>query len=135
MAGKTAHSRYTRRAVVELLLWILLAFVVLTAIGGLIAFRVSVKWSREAIELRDFGRETTGRVVEKRRERRRGNWSTWIRYEYVDAVGKTHRSRRNLVTPEAWDAHDEGGPIAVIYSQKRPHVSLPKYLLDLAPRR
>ena len=99
---------------VELLLWIILEFVIMTAIGALIAFRVSVKSGYEAIELRDFGRETTGRVVEKRRERRRGSWSTWIRYEYTDPFGKTHRSRRNLVTPEAWDAHEEGGPIQVM---------------------
>lgn len=118
---------------IELFLWILLAFVLMTGIGATIALRVAVKWSHEAIELKQYGVETTGRVLERRWEQRRGARSTWIRYEYTDQFGKTRKSRRNLVTPEAWDAHVEGGPIQVVYSQRQPKTSWPKYLLDLDP--
>lgn len=120
---------------IELVLWILLAFVLMFGIGASIALKTAVKWSHEAVELKQYGVEATGRVLEKRTEQRRGAKSSWIRYEYVDQFGKTHRSRRNLVTPEAWDAHQEGGPIQVVYSQRHPKVSAPKYLLDLAPKR
>ena len=81
------------------------------------------------------GVAATGTVVEKRQVRRRGNVSTHIRYEYVDQFGKRHRSRRNLVTPEAWDTLQEGGPIEIVYSGQRPQVSWPKYLFELGPKR
>lgn len=41
----------------------------------------------------------------------------------------------NIVTPDAWGAHAEGGPIAVVYSERRPKISAPKYLVDLAHRK
>lgn len=115
-------------------IWILLALVLLSLaiVAGLL--RVASRWGEEALELQQFGIEVTGTVTEKRRVQRRGAVSTHIRYEYVDQFGKRHRSRRNLVTPEAWESHTEGGPIAIIYSQRRPEISLPKYLLNL-PRR
>ena len=119
---------------IELLLWLALAFVLVFGIGAAIALKVAVKWGREATELKQYGVETSGRILERRQERRRGTTSTWIRYEYVDQFGKTHRSRRNLTTPDAWDAHAEGGPIQVIYSQRDPRISAPKYLLDLTER-
>ncbi|HVL66929.1 MAG TPA: DUF3592 domain-containing protein [Vicinamibacterales bacterium] len=112
-------------------LWILLVFLLLFAAAIALTLRVAVKWGHEALELKHYGVEAAGRVIEKRQTRQRGNTSTWIRYEYVDQFGRTHRSRRNLVTPDAWDAHTEGGPIAVIYSQRHPKISLPKYLMDL----
>lgn len=99
------------------------------------SMRVAVGWSKEVIELRQYGREVTGRVVEKRQTRRRGSTSAWIRYEYVDPFGRRRRSRRNIVTPEAWQAHTEGGPIAVVYSERRPKISAPKYLIDLDQKR
>ena len=116
---------------IEILFWILLWFVGFTAIGGFIAYRVAVKWTHEALELEQYGVAATGRVTEKRRRRQRHAWSTWIRYEYIDAMGQTHRSRRYLVTPEAWESHVEGGPIDIVYSQRRPRISAPKYLLAL----
>jgi hypothetical protein len=120
------------------MLWIfligLLIVVVLMAIALALTFRVAVNWSTELIELQQYGVESTGRVTERRQTRRRGATSTWIRYEYVDQFGKRHRSRRNLVTPEAWSTHIEGGPISIVYSQRRPKVSSPKYLLNLKDR-
>ena len=116
---------------IQLLLIGMLIFVLVMGIGAALTLRVAVGWSKELIELQQYGREVTGRVVEKRQTRSRGNTSAWVRYEYVDQFGKTRRSRRNIVTPEAWDAHTEGGPIAVVYSQRRPMISAPKYLLNL----
>lgn len=116
---------------IELILWIALPFVLLTGVGMALALRTAIGWSHEAIELQNYGVDATGRVIEKRRTTSNRNKSTWIRYEYVDQFGKTHRSRRNIVTPEAWAAHEEGGPIPIVYSQRKPSVSWPKYLLSL----
>ena len=116
------------------LLWIFLAFVLISLIVFAGLLRAAARWGTDALELQQYGREVSGTVVEKRSVVRRRARSTHVRYEYVDHVGARHRSGRTLVTPEAWESHTEGGPIAVVYSQKRPSVSLPKYLLDLRPR-
>ena len=110
---------------------IILVIVLVCALTFFGLLRAAANWGREAIELQQYGVETTGLVIEKRSYRRRGAQSTHIRYEYTDQFGKRRRSRRNLVTPEAWDAHAEGGPIAVVYSPRHPAISLPRYLLDL----
>ena len=114
-----------------LLLWIFLAVVLAMALAFVAALRMAVRWGREWQELKDSGRETTGTVTEKRQTQRRGAISTHIRYEYEDMLGVRHRSRRTLVTPDVWATHTEGGAIQVIYSQKHPAISLPKYLFDL----
>lgn len=116
---------------IQLLLIGMLIFVVVFGIAAALTLRVAVGWGRELIELQRYGREVTGRVVERRQTRRRGNTSAWIRYDYVDQFGRTRRSRRNIVTLEAWDAHTKGGPIAIVYSERRPKISAPKYLTDL----
>lgn len=120
-------------SIFAILLLAMLAVVLVTGIGMALALRTAVGWSKELLELKQYGVETTGRVVEKRQTRSRGNTSTWLRYEYQDQFGKTHRSRRNLVTPAAWEAHSEGGPIAIVYSQRSPGISGPRYLMDLEP--
>jgi len=107
---------------------LLLSLIAAAIFFGLL--RVAAKWGQDAIELQQYGVEVTGTVTERRSHPRRGSH---IRYEYTDHFGKRHRSRRNLVTPDAWDAHAEGGPIAIVYSQRNPSVSLPKYLLGLKP--
>ena len=121
------------------MLWVflvgLLILVVAMAVALAIALRVAMDWGTELVELQAHGVAGRGRVVEKRQTRRKGATSTWIRYEYVDQFGKSHRSRRNLVTPDAWDAHVEGGPIDIVYSHRRPKISLPKYLLDVKAAR
>lgn len=121
------------------MLWLflvgLLILVVAMAVALAIALRVAMNWGTELVELQAHGVAGRGRVVEKRQTRRKGATSTWIRYEYVDQFGKSHRSRRNLVTPDAWDAHVEGGPIDIVYSHRRPKISLPKYLLDVKAAR
>ena len=114
------------------MIWLALLLGLVLGCAGIFygLLRVAAKWGAEGLELQQYGVETIGRVTERRRHNRRGSH---IRYEYVDQFGARHRSRRNLVTPEAWDAHDEGGPVAIVYSQRNPRVSLPKYLLDLQP--
>ena len=103
-----------------LLLWIFLVTVVAMLLSFGLALWTAMRWGREWQELKACGIEVTGRVIEKRQVRSTRHRSTHIRYEYVDQFGKTRRSRRNLVTEEAWAAHEEGGPIQVIYSEKNP---------------
>ena len=114
------------------MIWLAVLSAVVLGCAGIFygLLRVAANWGAEGLELQQYGVETMGTVTERRRHNRRGSH---IRYEYVDQFGARHRSRRNLVTPEAWEAHEEGGRIAVVYSQRHPHVSLPKYLLDLQP--
>ena len=116
---------------IQILLVAMLLFVVAMAIAYVLTMRVAVNWGKESLELQVHGVQATGRVTEKRQTRRRGVTSTWIRYEYTDATGTAHRSRRNLVTPTAWDTHEEGGPIAIVYSRRQPKISAPRYLLGL----
>ena len=115
----------------QILLIASLILIVVMAIAVALTLRVAVNWGKDAVELQQHGVETRGRVTEKRQTRRRGVTSTWIRYDYADETGKTHRSGRNLVTPEAWTTHEEGGPIAIVYSRRQPKISAPRYLLDL----
>lgn len=99
----------------------------------LATLRVAVRWGREFMELQQYGVATTGIVVDKKSESRRGARSSYIRYEYTDPFGRKHR-RKVLVTPDAWESHQEGGPIEVIYSQRTPKISAPKYLIEVAAK-
>ena len=118
---------------IELLLIGLVIFVTVMAIAFVLTLRVAARWSRELLELKEYGVAAQGRVTEKRETRRRGATSRWMRYEYVDQFGKSHRSRRNIVTPEVWEKVSEDSPIDIVYSERRPAVSFPKYLMDLEP--
>ena len=114
------------------LLWIFLACI----LAGLAAFAkllwVAVRWGREMIELQEHGVDTQGLVLAKvERRSTRSGAGRQIKYEYSDQFGRTHR-RKVLVTPDAWEAHQERGPIAVVYSERRPNVSAPKYLMELS---
>ena len=93
--------------------------------------RAAVRWGRELIELQQYGVATTGVVVDRKSYRQRGAESRYIRYEYTDPFGRKHR-RKVLVTPDAWESHQQGGPIDVLYSQRNPTISAPKYLIELA---
>jgi hypothetical protein len=53
-----------------------------------------------------------------------------VKYEYRDPFG-TRQTRKVLVTNDAWETLQDGGPIEIIYSQRRPKVSAPKYLVDV----
>lgn len=55
----------------------------------------------------------------------------WIKYEYQDAAGQTH-GHKSLVTSDFWTTHQEGGPIAIVYSRSRPDISAPRHLVELS---
>src|SRR5687768_11330149 len=116
-----------RYLIAMLLLWIFLGFVLVMALAFGGALWTAVRWSREWQEWKEVGVEATGTVIEKRQGRSSLKRRTHLRYEYLDQFGQRHRSGRSLVTPEAWGAPEEGDPIQVIYSQKRPRISWPKY--------
>lgn len=121
-----------------LLVWVLLGALLLMLLVFAGLLRVAARWGRELMELQQFGIEATGTVIEKREYRNRGHINRYIRYEYTDQFGKTHR-RKVLVTPDAWDTLSEGGSIALVYSQRKPAISAPKYLVGVmstpAPQR
>lgn len=76
------------------------------------------------------GIETTGTVVRKLMFRSHTQTGVpRIRYEYVDRFGRTH-SNRSTVSDEVYRTSEEGGPFPVVYSQSKPHISAPKYLVD-----
>lgn len=101
-------------------------------VAGLIAVVV-----RRGLQMRLLvmdGVETTGRVVAKLRHvhsRRKGSQRPTVRihYAYRDAAGGEHE-HRSLVTDSFWNAHEEGGPIAIVYSKSQPQVSAPRHLVE-----
>lgn len=101
-------------------------------VAGLIAVVV-----RRGLQMRQLaldGVDTTGQVVAKLRHihaRRKGSQrpSLRIHYAYRDAAGAEHE-HRSLVTDSFWNAHEEGGPIAIVYSQSQPQISAPKHLVE-----
>ena len=92
---------------------------------------------RRGLQMRHLvldGVETTGQVVSKLRQshpRRRGSQRPTLRihYAYRDAAGGEHE-HRSLVTDSFWNAHVEGGPIAVVYSKSQPQISAPRHLVE-----
>lgn len=80
------------------------------------------------------GVETAGQVVAKgrhrhpRRRKAAQRPTLQIRYAYRDAAGGEHE-HRSLVTDSFWNAHEEGGPIAIVYSKSQPHISAPRPLV------
>lgn len=94
--------------------------------------------ARRAAQMRllaQDGVEVTGRVVAKleqrRRKRRHGSPVRRIHYAYQDAAGQTHEYR-SRVTDAFWQAQTEGGPIAIVYSQRQPQISAPQHLVAQA---
>lgn len=80
--------------------------------------------------LLEDGIETTGTVVQKLTfGGRSGGGVRRIRYEYVDRLGRSY-SHRSTVPDDVYQSCEEGGPFPVVYSQSKPHVSAPKYLVE-----
>lgn len=76
------------------------------------------------------GTETTGTVVRKLTfSPYQWNAVRRIRYEYRDQFGTTH-SNRSTVPDDVYRSCEEGGPFSVVYSQSKPQISAPKYLVD-----
>ena len=112
------------------LFWFALALLVVGTVVFAVLIRTAVRWGQELAELQQFGVETTGTVLKKTTSRTKSGLSRSLKYEYRDQFGVPH-TRKVLVTPEAWDSLQEGGTVEVVYSQRKPKVSAPKYLIEL----
>ena len=110
--------------------WLALVPMAAVALTFAALIRRAIQWSSELKELQQFGVETTGTVLKKNAFHSRPGPSRFVRYEYRDQFGVPH-SRRAPVSKDAWEALQEGGPIEIVYSQRRPKVSAPKYLIDV----
>lgn len=111
------------------LFWFFLATVVFFALVFARLLATAVRWGREFKELETSGVETTGVVTRKVEFATRGGRSRYIRYEFRDQFGRSH-SRKTMAAGDAWETHHEGGPIAIVYSQRDPRVSAAKFLYD-----
>jgi hypothetical protein len=107
-----------------------LAVVVVMALAFTAAIRTVIRWGNEVVELQQFGVETTGTVLHKSSSRTQKALRHFVRYEYRDQFGVPY-SRKVPMTESAWDVLQEGGPIEIVYSQRRPKVSAPKSLMDV----
>ena len=112
------------------MLWAVLGVMFIGVLGFVGVIRTAVRWGKELVELQKFGVDTTGVVLKKVSYNTKGGQSRSVKYEYHDQFGAAH-TRKVLVTSDAWDALQDGGPIELVYSQRRPKVSAPKYLLDV----
>jgi hypothetical protein len=111
--------------------WLALVPIVAGALLFIGAIRVAIRWGNEFAELQQFGVETTGTVLKKSAFNAKPGPARFLRYEYRDQFGVPH-SRKVPVTQAVWETLQEGGPIEIVYSQRRPKVSAPKYLMDVA---
>jgi len=104
-------------------------------VGALLVAFAVWRVARRGLELRrlvDDGVEVEGRVVEITRFVGKAGGtsaSLYLRYEYVDSRGVTHR-HRSLVSTEFAASHPEGSPIALVCSRSRPAVSSPRALVE-----
>lgn len=107
------------------------ATVLLPIVIVVLLIRAVIRRGFEFKRLGEDGVETTGRVVAKVRTpgSSRSPSTRKVRYEYHDDMGRAH-SHTSDVTDDMWNAHEEGGPIAVVYSASRPAVSALKYFVD-----
>jgi hypothetical protein len=97
-------------------------------VGGIIY--LAVRRGLQMSELCDHGIETTGQIFSKRSVSGGKSARRWkLAYRYTDSSGTTHE-HTSVVSIEQYQKHDEGGPIGIVYSSKRPAVSAPKYLVD-----
>lgn len=98
-------------------------------VGGIIY--LAARRGLQMRELCDHGIEATGQIFSKRSVKSGKSTSRrWkLAYRYTDSSGATHE-HTSVVSIEQYQKHDEGGPIEIVYSSKRPAVSAPKYLVD-----
>jgi hypothetical protein len=111
------------------LFWVAFALIVLGAFAFIGLIRKAIRWGNELVELQQFGVETTGTVLRKISYHAKSGPSRFVQYEYRDQFGVPH-TRRVVASEDVWEKLQEGGAIEVIYSQRRPKVSAPKYLMD-----
>ena len=112
----------------ETIVTILVSLMAFLAFVGLIVYQV-VSRGLQMRELYDHGIETTGTVTNKRRTSARQGRTEKLAYEYTDNTGRSH-SHTSVVSMAVYHEHEEGQPIRVVYSAKRPEVSAPLYLVE-----
>lgn len=113
----------------EALMAILLPILLVCGIIGFILYQ-AVTRGFQMRELCDHGVETTAIVAEKRSYRpSSGSRRFKLVYRYTDSAGTSH-SHTSIVTDTIYDQHDEGGPIQVVYSSRKPAISAPLYLVE-----
>ena len=114
-----------------LIVFAVAATVLLPIVIVVLLIRAVITRGLEFKRLREDGVETTGRVVAKVRTPGSGRSPSTrsVRYEYHDDMGRAH-CHTSAMTNDMWNVHEEGGPIAVVYSASRPAVSAPKYFVE-----
>ena len=111
------------------LLWIVLILILVVVSVGAGLLMTAVRWGNELKELDQYGVETSGTVVRKLSYNTKGGQSRYIRYAYADQFGQRH-TRKTMALGDAWERYEEGGKIPIVYSQRTPRVSAPKYLYE-----
>jgi len=104
------------------LLLVLVVPLIVVAVVVVLAVRRGSQFRQLLID----GVETSGVVA--RKVRFRASHLT-LRYAYRDPTGRVH-TNKSLVSADVWHAHEEGGPIAIVYSRSRPEISAPAYLVQ-----
>jgi hypothetical protein len=112
------------------LFWVVFGLIVFGVFAFTFGIRTVIRWGNELVELQQFGVPTTGTVLHKGSSDSQRTHRHFVQYEYRDQFGVPH-SRKVPITAAAWDALQEGGPIDVVYSERRPKVSAPKVLMDV----
>jgi hypothetical protein len=106
---------------------ILIALLIPALIAGGILFLI-IRRALEFKELQENGVETTGEVIERRSVYNKTRQKKLV-YRYQDSAGAAH-VHTSVVETDVYEQHPEGSTLPVIYSAKRPHISVPKYLMD-----
>jgi UDP-N-acetylmuramyl tripeptide synthase len=110
-----------------LFLFIALLLFALPALMFAVLYAQVVRRGRGLHLLVRDGVETTGRVVN--RAKGLSIRQKQVRYEYRDAAGRVHTGY-SAVAWQFWEDHAEDGPIAVVYSARRPEISAPRFLVE-----
>lgn len=95
-----------------------------------IAIYSIVKRGLDLKKLAAEGTATTGKIVAKEyRKVGKGRRSPTLTYEFQDALGTSHRRTIHVAT-SVYEAHQPGGPIAVVYLPDRPQTNAAQYMVD-----
>jgi len=95
-----------------------------------IAIYSIVKRGLDLKKLAAEGTTTTGKIVAKEyRKVGKGRRSPILTYEFQDALGTLHRRTIHVAT-SVYEAHQPGGPIAVVYLPDRPQTNAARYMIE-----
>lgn len=95
-----------------------------------IAIYSIVKRGLDLKKLAAEGTPTTGKIVAKEyRKVGKQRRSPILTYEFQDAFGAVHRRTIHVAT-SVYEAHQPGGPIAVVYLPGHPQTNAAQYMVD-----